>query len=185
MRLKLGCNLISNKQSFIRFIKKEELYAQIQETLYERNQFRDEDDFNIVVEAIKLNELSKGFRSILTKEERIALKYLNTYYPDFDKPENYESLLSSSFEKWVEIFFKDRDCLYEELNPTILGKIMRLIRIDKAIKKTELAELLGVDRATVFQIENGKRLPSLSYIYKFSNLFGITIDELLMQIKIW
>ena len=181
MRLKLGCTLISNKQCFVRFIKETENYIKIIEELYEHDEYRGDEEFDEVVAAIKFNELDKEFRSILTKDESLALRYLNAQRPDFDKPDNYESLISSSFDKWVEIFFKDRDFLYEELNPIILGKTMRLIRIDKGVKKTQLAELLGVDRATVFQIENGERLPSLPYIYRFANIFGLTVDYILSR----
>ena len=179
MRLKLGCTLISNKQCFVRFIKETENYIKIIEELYEHDEYRGEEEFDEVVAAIKFNELDNEFRSILTKDESLALKYLNAQRPDFDKPDNYESLISSSFDKWVEIFFKERNYLYEELNPIVLGKVLRLIRIDKEVKKTELAKQLGVDRATVFLIEKGKRLPSLSYIYKISQIFRISIDEII------
>ena len=179
MRLKLGCTLISNKQCFVRFIKETENYIRVIEDLYEHDEYRGDEEFDEVVAAIKFNELDKEFRSILTKDESLALKYLNAQRPDFDKPDNYEFLISSSFDKWVEIFFKDRNYLYEELNPIVLGKVLRLIRIDKEVKKTALAELLQVDRATIFLIENGRRLPSLNYIYKFSQIFGIGIDEII------
>ena len=179
MRLKLGCTLISNKQCFVRFIKETENYIRVIEDLYEHDEYRDDEEFDEVVAAIKFNELDKEFRSILTKDESFALRYLNAQRPDFDKPDNYESLISSSFDKWVEIFFKERNYLYEELNPIVLGKVLRLIRIDKEVKKTALAESLQVDRATIFLIENGRRLPSLNYIYKFSQIFGIGIDEII------
>lgn len=77
----------------------------------------------------------------------------------------------------MEILFKDSKL--KELNPVVLSKVMRLIRIDQNIKKTVLAHQLGVDRVTVFLIESGKRLPSLNYIYKFSKIFGINIDYLI------
>ena len=179
MRLKLGCTLISNKQCFVRFIKETENYIRVIEDLYEHDEYRGDEEFDEVVAAIKFNELDKEFRSILTKDESFALRYLNAQRPDFDKPDNYESLISSSFDKWVEIFFKERNYLYEELNPIVLGKVLRLIRIDKEVKKTALSELLQVDRATIFLIENGRRLPSLNYIYKFSQIFGIGIDEII------
>ena len=179
MRLRLGCTLISNKQCFVRFIKETENYIRVIEDLYEHDEYRGDEEFDEVVAAIKFNELDKEFRSILTKDESFALRYLNAQRPDFDKPDNYESLISSSFDKWVEIFFKERNYLYEELNPIVLGKVLRLIRIDKNVRKTELAKQLGVDRATIFFIENGRRLPSLNYIYKFSRIFGIGIDEII------
>lgn len=99
MRVKLGCTLISNRQCFIRFIKETELYAQIIEDLYEHNEYRSDQDFEEVVTAIRFNELDKEFRALLTPEEKLALKYLNAERPDFEAPDNYESLISSSFDK--------------------------------------------------------------------------------------
>lgn len=179
MRLKLGCTLISNKQCFVRFIKETENYIRVIEDLYEHDEYRGDEEFDEVVAAIKFNELDKEFRSILTKDESFALRYLNAQRPDFDKPDNYESLISSSFDKWVEIFFKERNYLYEELNPLIVGKIMRIIRIDKYVSMTALAEQLKVNRATIRLVEMGKRLPSLEYIYKFSQIFEISIDQII------
>ena len=179
MRLKLGCTLISNKQCFVRFIKETENYIKIIEELYEHDEYRGKEEFDEVVAAIKFNELDKEFRSILTKDESLALRYLNAQRPGFDKPDNYESLISSSFDKWVEIFFKERNYLYEELNPLIVGKIMRIIRIDKYVSMTALAEQLKVNRATIRLVETGKRLPSLEYIYKFSQIFEISIDQII------
>lgn len=179
MRVKLGCTLISNRQCFFRFIKETELYAQIIEDLYEHNEYRSDQDFEEVVAAIRFNELDKEFRALLTPEEKLALKYLNAERPDFEAPDNYESLISSSFDKWVEIFFKDKNPLLDDINPVVLGKILRIIRITANIKKTVLAQQLGVDRATVFLIEKGDRLPSLSYIYRFASIFEMTVDSIL------
>ena len=179
MKVKLGCTLISNRQCFARFIKETELYSQIIEDLYEYNEYRDDEDFKEVIAAIKFNELDKEFRASLTKEETLALKYLNARRPDFEAPDNYESSISSSFDKWVEIFFRSKNGLSEDLNPIVLGKVMRLIRITANIKKTVLAQQLGVDRSTVFLVEKGERLPSLSYIYKFANKFGLSVDYIL------
>ena len=179
MRLKLGCTLISNKQCFVRFIKETENYIRVIEDLYEHDEYRDDEEFDEVVAAIKFNELDKEFRSILTKDESLALRYLNAQRPDFDKPDNYESLISSSFDKWVEIFFKDKNPLLDDINPVVLGKVMRIIRITANIKKTVLAVQLGVDRSTIALIEKGKRLPSLSYIFKFSKVFKYSVDSLI------
>ncbi|MCR5308507.1 MAG: helix-turn-helix domain-containing protein [Bacilli bacterium] len=79
----------------------------------------------------------------------------------------------------MEIFFKDKKPLLDDINPVVLGKILKIIRIAENIKKTVLAKQLGVDRTTVFFIEKGDRLPSLSYIYKFANIFRLNVDYIL------
>lgn len=56
---------------------------------------------------------------------------------------------------------------------------MRKIRIDDGTKLIELAETLEVDRTTVQLIESGQRLPSFEYVYKFSIVYGISVDQLI------
>ena len=47
------------------------------------------------------------------------------------------------------------------------------------MSKTQLAEQLSFNRTTVIDIENGERLPSLEYVYKFSKIFMMPIDKLI------
>ena len=56
---------------------------------------------------------------------------------------------------------------------------MRLLRTKRNRTKTELGEILGVDRTTVGFYEKGSRCPSLNFVYKFCKYFGCSIDELL------
>jgi len=65
------------------------------------------------------------------------------------------------------------------LNPVGLGIVLRAIRECNNINKADLAKMIGVNRKTVFLIENGERLPSLEYVYKFSRIFEMKIDEII------
>ena len=60
-----------------------------------------------------------------------------------------------------------------------LGIVLKAIRECNGVSKTDLARMVGVNRKTVLLVENGERLPSLEYIYKFSKSFSLTIDYLL------
>ena len=90
-----------------------------------------------------------------------------------------EKYMRSAYEKWLSVFFRDKTYLYEAIDPKKLGKIMLYIRTRNEMKKTTLAEYIGVDRSTVSRIENGDRLPSLDYVYKFSQIFLVAVDELI------
>ncbi|KML40651.1 helix-turn-helix domain-containing protein [Cytobacillus firmus] len=52
-------------------------------------------------------------------------------------------------------------------------------RKEKGWSQEELAEKLYVSRQSVSKWENGQNYPSIEIIIKLSDLFGVTIDELL------
>ncbi|SHK54487.1 helix-turn-helix domain-containing protein [Desulforamulus aeronauticus] len=52
-------------------------------------------------------------------------------------------------------------------------------RRDKDWSQEELAEKLFVSRQSVSKWENGQNYPSIEIVIKLSDLFGLTIDELL------
>ena len=104
------------------------------------------------------------------------LKILALSQPNKKKPILLEFYLKTAYSKYLSVFFSGKE---PELNFKVLGKQMRLLRIKRNRTKTELGEVLGVDRTTVGFYEKGSRAPSLIYIYKFCNYFGCSIDELL------
>ncbi len=60
-----------------------------------------------------------------------------------------------------------------------LGQNLRRIRTKKAISQTRIAKELGIDRAFISNIENGKTNPTLSTIAKLAKAVGVSIDELI------
>ena len=136
-------------------------------------------DYEAYAEAVAIMDLDEQFRSFLSKEEEIAIKFLSYHYPNENPPENYRSLILSAYRKWHRVFFKKHkeDC--PDISPKRLGKIMRRIRLQNRIKTAHLARMTEVDRSTVSLYESGSRMPSLNYIHKFCYTFAISIDDLL------
>jgi len=60
-----------------------------------------------------------------------------------------------------------------------LGENLKEIRLSKGIKQVAIANLLGVDRSFVSNIENGKTNPTLSTITSLAKALGVSINELL------
>ena len=60
-----------------------------------------------------------------------------------------------------------------------LGQNLKRIRTKKAISQTKIAKELGIDRAFISNIENGKTNPTLSTIAKLAKTLGVSADELL------
>lgn len=61
----------------------------------------------------------------------------------------------------------------------IFGEKLKAERNKKGWPQEELAEKLFVSRQSVSKWENGQNYPSIEMIIKLSDLFGLTVDELL------
>lgn len=59
-----------------------------------------------------------------------------------------------------------------------LGEKIHKLRTEKNLSQGDLSELLEVSRQSVSKWENGAAIPDLDKIIKLSEIFGITIDEL-------
>lgn len=60
-----------------------------------------------------------------------------------------------------------------------LGNNLKALRANKSITQSQLAELIGVDKSFVSNIENGKTNPTLSTITSLAKVLGVTPAELL------
>lgn len=184
MITKLGFQIIRSERSFRYYIKHGISYARYYYGSYPTRVVHEDDEFEKIVSCIKLIELDDNFNALLTEGEKDAIKYYGYHNPDTIKPDNLDFNLTTAYEKWLTIFFDDRSYLYDELNPESLGKLLRYIRESADVKKTELADMLGVNRITIKQIEDGLRLPSLTYLYRFLKVFSITLDQVLTLFEI-
>lgn len=60
-----------------------------------------------------------------------------------------------------------------------LGKNLKRIRTEKGISQGDIVRSLGMDRAFISNIENGKTNPTLATIAKLAKAIGVSVDELL------
>ena len=59
------------------------------------------------------------------------------------------------------------------------AKLLYELRKNKHLTQAELAEKIGVSNKTISKWENGETYPETTQLIAISNLFEITIDELL------
>lgn len=182
MKAKLHFYLARNDRSYVYFLKTNADYSR-----YIVDLFRTRKDF-MTYSPYSMEEVACAealiikddeFRALLTEKEKEVVEFIHRPPRDGKDPDEHGKYYRSSFDKWVKVFFKDKKYLYDELNPKCFGKVMAHIRREEMMSKTQLAEQLGVNRTTVIDIENGERLPSLEYIYKFSKIFMMSIDKLI------
>ncbi|MDO8728697.1 MAG: helix-turn-helix transcriptional regulator [bacterium] len=60
-----------------------------------------------------------------------------------------------------------------------LGRNLKRIRTEKGISQGDIVRSLGMDRAFVSNIENGKTNPTLATIAKIAKALGVKIEELI------
>ncbi len=60
-----------------------------------------------------------------------------------------------------------------------LGENIRRIRKEKPMTQIELCRKLGLDRAYISNIENGKKNPTLTTIEKIAKALTVSIEELM------
>ena len=60
-----------------------------------------------------------------------------------------------------------------------LGRNLKRIRTEKGITQGDIVRTLGMDRAFVSNIENGKTNPTLATIAKLAKALGVKIEELI------
>jgi len=60
-----------------------------------------------------------------------------------------------------------------------LGENLKELRLKKKLSQGDLSKSLGVDRAYISNIENGRMNPTLSTLEKIAGALGISSSELL------
>ena len=60
---------------------------------------------------------------------------------------------------------------------------IRVLRAERNWSQAELAERIGVSRNAVNSIENGRFDPSLPMAYRFSDLFGLPVEDIFPKEK--
>lgn len=63
-----------------------------------------------------------------------------------------------------------------------LGKRVRELRGERGLTQIELAELMGIDRSYLSEIETGKKDPSLRVLKTLADGFRLTLSELLYRL---
>ena len=164
-------------KGFRRYISWVRFYARTTASRVEyKSSILTDDDYDLYAYCVHILELDAILYEKLSEEEKESLKYWCSHTPADKKPDFMDFYLQTSFAKYSEVFFSKPE---PTINLKVLGKMMRLFREKRVRTKTELGEILGVDRTTITNYEKGSREPSLSYMYQFCKYFGCSIDELL------
>ena len=178
MKTNLGITLVKNKQGFKRYIQYQFGYIKHEIIKFEMFSEGNEEELYRFSIASKIVQLDKAFREKLTEREKDSLRYLAYHNPNDSKPITYIEDVDSSYIKWIHVFFSKSKPIIRELDKKRLGSILRRIRKMNNFKTQQLADAIGVSKKTVENYENSKTYPDTYYLFKFSNIFNISADEI-------
>lgn len=61
----------------------------------------------------------------------------------------------------------------------MIGKQIKLFRIEKGLSQEELASLLHISRQTISKWENGNSVPDADMLVRIADLLDVTVNDLL------
>lgn len=178
MLTKLETQLVKNEACFRRYVASLHFYFEFELEKYAYNEYHTKEEYERFCNNMMLVSLGREFYGLLTDGEKAALEYIGFHDNKKKEPINFIENKNSAYQKWINIFFKNKNFVNDVLDPIVVGGIMKYIRKTNSVTKTHLAFCMGVDRNTVALIEKGERLPSLNYTYRFSKMFEMSMDEL-------
>lgn len=73
---------------------------------------------------------------------------------------------------------KIQENLYTICMKILFSKNLKLLRKEYDISQQKLSDMVGVTQQCISEWENGKIEPTLTYLWKLADIFGMTIDEL-------
>lgn len=89
----------------------------------------------------------------------------------------YGGVYKICYAKWEKIFFRRN--IYGNINKTILGWLIRSIREQQYISRAKICSATGYSYPRVRHYEMGNTIPTLDFLFKFSKIFGCSIDDLI------
>ena len=90
------------------------------------------------------------------------MSHYERYEPEHHYGKDYRKMTEQEI---LALSFKER-----------FGIALNRIRLTNEVSQKELAEAVGVDRATISNYESGKRLPDFEICCKIAKAFGVTLD---------
>ena len=128
--------------------------------------------------AKRIKRLYQEFLDQLTEEEKYVVdrirrgKIRYQEYASF-----YGGPYRPCYEKWEKTFFRRN--IYGNIDKLLLGLLIRSIRTQKNVSRAELVSATGFSYPRVRHFEMGNTLPTLDFLFRFTKIFGCTIDEMI------
>lgn len=168
-------------QSFKRYLRFVLFQAKCTVEVVKKNPYMQDTDYDRYADTFYIVSKNEEFELLLTPSEYGSIRYYHYHNPIDTKPSDYDNCFTNAYKKWCNVFFPNQYKMFVDIDARTLGAMMRLFREKTNRTKTELGKILGVDRTTIGFYEEGKRMPSINYLYHFCEYFQISMDDLVLS----
>lgn len=128
--------------------------------------------------AKRLSQLHEEFVETLTAYE-LHIIDLMRFHSKWEKiPDDYYAVQNKMYHKWVQVFFRKKYTIYNELDVKLLGLTLTSIRKYRNISRMAVANATGFTYAQVEHYELGNCMPSTEFLFMFSQIFKCSVDEI-------
>ena len=150
--------------------------------------FEEYDDFTTLAwdreeyhEALRIKRQYEVLCAALTEPQRILLeKMIHRQRYNFREPTNSANT-DEIYALWKAICFPKEKPLIQTIDTEFLGKILREQRMRCGMSAALVSELLQIAPATLYAYETGMRPVKLNVLYGMSQLYDVSIDELIRR----
>ena len=128
--------------------------------------------------AKRLSQLHEEFVETLTAYELHIIDLMRFHSKREKIPDDYYAVQNKMYHKWVQVFFRKKYTIYNELDVKLLGLTLTAIRKYRNISRMAVANATGFTYAQVEHYELGNCMPSTEFLFMFSQIFKCSVDEI-------
>lgn len=84
------------------------------------------------------------------------------------------------YHNWQEICFPKNNITVKTITKQEIGERIKAIRLQQGYTRALVADVIGVSETTLNAYENGDRLLRLDVAYQLAQIYGTTVDKLII-----
>ena len=84
------------------------------------------------------------------------------------------------YHNWQEICFPKKNITVKTITKQEIGERIKAIRLQHGYTRALVADVIGISEATLKAYENGDRLLRLDVAYQLAQIYGTTVDKLII-----
>ena len=133
-------------------------------------------------EAKKICRQYKVLLASLEKQDRAIFErmLMSNKAIHFSKKEERVAF-NNAFRNWQEICFPGQRSPISTITKEQIGTRIKAFRVQYGYTRKFVADLIGISDATLKAYENGDRLLRLDVAYQLAQIYGLTVDELIIN----
>ncbi len=109
-------------------------------------------------------------------------------YLDFTLIERKEHTWNSTYfqeiyRTWKEICFYKKHPKIKKLDAIKLGQRLRKLRMDSGFSAAKISGILKISPKSLYSYEEGSRMINADILYRLSQIYNVSIDEMILSLK--